>query len=318
MNGIARSACVGVFFVFGLSPASAQTQQARTFVSSFGNDANDCGRFTPCRTFQRAHDQTLSLGEITVLDPGGYGAVTITKGISIINDGVGEAGALISGGFTGITISAPATEAVSLRGLTVKGIGFGGGNGIVFNSGKSLAIENCAIRNLDGNGVGNGIVFIPNGGTSKLAVSNTVIAENSTAGMIVRPTGSVAVKVALNRVEIYNNAGFGIFLLGNNATGLIDVTAVDSVVANNDDSGFRADSNSAETRVMVSRSAVINNSTGLDPRAPQVTMRVGQTQLTGNGIGWNLMLGATVLSYGDNSIDGNITDGGLAPLINKR
>src|SRR5262244_3002948 len=135
MNGIARSACVGVFFVFGLSPASAQTQQARTFVSSFGNDANDCGRLTPCRTFQRAHDQTLSLGEVTVLDPGGYGAVAITKGISIINDGVGEAGVLVSGGLIGITINAGSADRVSLRGLTVKGIGFGGGNGIRYNSG---------------------------------------------------------------------------------------------------------------------------------------------------------------------------------------
>src|SRR5215831_9237548 len=97
---------------------SAQAQLARTYVSSLGNDANDCNRLTPCRTFQRAHDATLASGEITVLDAGGYGAVTITKAISIINDGVGEAGVLVSGGFSGITINAGQFDNVALRGLT--------------------------------------------------------------------------------------------------------------------------------------------------------------------------------------------------------
>src|SRR5215472_6483052 len=86
--------------------APAQAQLARTWVSSFGIDANNCDRPTPCRTFQHAHDKTLPLGEISVLDPGGYGALTITKGISIINDGVGEAGLLVSGGTIGILIEA--------------------------------------------------------------------------------------------------------------------------------------------------------------------------------------------------------------------
>src|SRR3954454_21274585 len=108
--------------------APAHAQLARTWVSSLGADANDCNRLTPCRTFQRAHDQTLDLGEISVIDAGGYGAVTITKGISIINDGVGEAGLLVSGGLNGITINAGSNDAITLRGLTVKGIGFGGGN----------------------------------------------------------------------------------------------------------------------------------------------------------------------------------------------
>jgi hypothetical protein len=75
----------------GRLAAPAQAQLARTYVSAAsGNDANDCNRLTPCRTFQAAHNATLANGEITVLDPGGYGAVTITKSISIVNDGVGR------------------------------------------------------------------------------------------------------------------------------------------------------------------------------------------------------------------------------------
>src|SRR5919199_6894899 len=112
--------CLGALLALALGASPAQAQLARTFVSAAnGNDANDCNRATPCRTFQTAHDKTFDQGEITVLDPGGYGAVTITKSIAIINDGVGEAGVLVSGGATGIIINAPAAAYVSLRGLTI-------------------------------------------------------------------------------------------------------------------------------------------------------------------------------------------------------
>src|SRR5262249_1761824 len=129
---LARMAAM-ITMLLGFDLTAAQAQLARTFVAAAnGNDGANCDRLTPCRTFQRAHDNTLANGEITVLDAGGYGTVAITKALSIINDGVGEAGVLVSGGFTGIAIAAGADEPVSLRGLTVKGIGFGGGNGIEF------------------------------------------------------------------------------------------------------------------------------------------------------------------------------------------
>src|SRR5262245_10081190 len=124
-------------------PVSAQAQLSRTFVSAaVGNDANDCDRPTPCRTFQAAHDKTNNGGEIAVVDPGGYGGVTITKTISIVNDGVGEASILVSGGATGITINGALDGSVNLRGITIQGIGFGGGTGLRFNTGRALKIEN--------------------------------------------------------------------------------------------------------------------------------------------------------------------------------
>src|SRR5262245_66648817 len=129
MTRIAATFILAILLGLGLQPSRAQAQLARTFVSAAGgNDANDCNRLTPCRTFQVAHDKTLANGEITVLDPGGYGAVFITKAISIINDGVGEAGMLVSGGVNGVTINGGANDKVSLRGITIKGIGFGSGN----------------------------------------------------------------------------------------------------------------------------------------------------------------------------------------------
>src|SRR5437762_8728152 len=301
----------------------AQAQLARTHVSSEnGNDANDCARLTPCRTFQAAHDKTLPAGEITVLDPGGYGAVTITKTISIINDGVGEAGLLVSGGLGGITINAGASDAVSLRGLTVKGIGFGGGNSVVFNSGKSLTIENCAIRNLDGTfPLGRGIAFVPTV-SSSLAVSNTVIADNSFAGIDVRPSGTtLAVRATLNRVEFYGNGFAGFNGTGSGTTGgTIDATVVDSVSARANNFGFRLELFPGQTvgRLSIVRSVSANNGTGIVATGANATVRVGQSTVAGNTSGWTTTQGGILQSYGDNNVDGNAGDEGAMPVIAKK
>src|SRR5262245_66619484 len=100
LRRIFRPGAVPVAALLGLSlpAAPAHAQLARTHVSAAtGNDANDCNRLTPCRTFQKAHDSTLAAGELTVLDPGGSGALNVTKAISIIKHGVGEAGGVDAG-----------------------------------------------------------------------------------------------------------------------------------------------------------------------------------------------------------------------------
>src|SRR5881628_730875 len=70
--------------VFGLAISSvAQAQATRTWVSGVGDDANPCSRTAPCKTFAGAISKTAKDGEISVLDPGGFGTVTITKSITI-------------------------------------------------------------------------------------------------------------------------------------------------------------------------------------------------------------------------------------------
>src|SRR5262249_45224292 len=164
MAKIASALVLLSLLALGLDASPAQAQLARTWVSSLGNDANDCNRLTPCRTFQAAHDKTFDQGELTVLDPGGYGAVTITKSISIVNAGGGEAGILVSGGVTGITSNGGPATYVNLRGITVQGIGFGGGTGLRFTGGFSLTMTNCVVRNHTQDGVD----FVP-GMASRLA-----------------------------------------------------------------------------------------------------------------------------------------------------
>jgi len=296
-----------------LPVTSAQAQLARTFVSNAtGSDLNDCNRFTPCRSFQRAHNNTLPLGEITVLDPGGYGAITITKAISIINDGVGEAGALVSGGFAGITISAGATDAVNLRGLTVKGIGFGGGNGIVFNSGGSLTVENCAIRTLDGTGLGFGILFQPSG-SSHLAVLNTIVSDTRSTGINIVPTGDGNVTASLSWVRVINStigSGINVTAGQSGSTANIKVAVEDSMAARNAVTGFRVNAANPpvgpQALLTVTRSIAAHNATGATATNVGAILQLGQSILTGNtALSWAAQSGALVQSFGDNRIDGN-------------
>src|SRR5215470_5495362 len=123
--------------------APAHAQATRTWVSGVGDDANPCSRTAPCKTFAGAISKTAVGGEIDVLDPGGFGAVTITKSISI--EACCIAGVLVSG-TNGIVVSAPAGSFVVLRGLTFDGLGTGLA-GIKFNSGGSLYVEDCFINN---------------------------------------------------------------------------------------------------------------------------------------------------------------------------
>ena len=115
-------------------PAPAQAAPpSRVFVAAQGSDANPCTFAQPCRTFQHAHDTVAANGEIDVLDPAGYGALTITKSISI--QGHGFAGLAAPSG-AGITINAGSTDSINLRGLLIDGVGTGA-SGIVFGTGAS-------------------------------------------------------------------------------------------------------------------------------------------------------------------------------------
>ena len=302
------SLAVAILLGLCLLVPPAQAQLARTFVSSLGNDANDCGRLTPCRTFQIAHNNTLPAGEITVLDPGGYGAVTITKGISIINDGVGEAGALVSGGLNGITINAGANDRITLRGITVKGIGFGGGNGIVFQSGRFLSIENCVVRNLTGTAqnqfIGYGIIFNSNS-ASELAVSNTVVTDNEGHGISVVP--SFNARVLFSSVQVYKNGLHGIVLATNGA--LVQGTADNSISSFNGFSGFAVEGN-GPTSLMVSRSVATSNGTAFSHLSGSGTLRVSRSNIAYNNATWT----GSVASYGDNDVRGNGDGDIAAPL----
>src|SRR5437867_12215423 len=106
---------VGLVFVFA---SLAQAQATRTWVSGVGDDVNPCSRTAPCKTFAGAISKTATGGEIDVLDPGGYGAVTITRSITI--DGSNTQASVLAAGTNGIIINGAGIE-VTIRGLAING-----------------------------------------------------------------------------------------------------------------------------------------------------------------------------------------------------
>ena len=301
-----------------LASAPAQAQSSRTFVSAAsGNDANNCNHPTPCRTFQGAHDKTNAEGEITVLDPGGYGAFTITKSISIVNDGVGEASILVSGGAIGIKIEADAAAAVNLRGITVQGIGFGGGLGLRFTSGHSLTVTNCVFRNHSAFG----IELLSNiAGTINLSISDTLVADNGGPGIRLNPlNGDATVRAVIDRVHMVRNGDAGLLVGASTGTGTINVTVTDSVSSHNGNGFFVSSSaGRAPASLTVIRSIAANNAgTGLIATdAPAAILRIGQSTITGNALAFSAN-GPAVQSFGDNYIAGNTTNN-LPPTIPRK
>ena len=187
----------------------AQAQATRTWVSGVGDDANPCSRTAPCKTFAGAISKTAAGGEINIIDPGGFGAVTITKSISIIGEGA-TAGVLVAG-TNGIIVNLPAaTDRVVLQGLDIEGGGNAlspGLNGIRMVGLGRLLVRNCIIRDFTAVSSGFGIdVQAPD--TGRVMIENTTFTNN---------VGGINVKAAAggNTVLVENslldsNKSFGI------------------------------------------------------------------------------------------------------------
>jgi hypothetical protein len=138
-------------FVMALS-SLAHAQATRTWVSGVGDDANPCSRTAPCKTFAGAISKTANGGEIDALDPGGYGAVTITKGITI--DGNGTLASILFSGTNGVVVNATANDIIILRNLTLNGAGTTlGVDAIRYLAGKELHVENCRIQRFSDDGI---------------------------------------------------------------------------------------------------------------------------------------------------------------------
>ena len=291
---------IALAFLCAFQTAPAQAQ-SRVFVAAFGLDSNPCTFAQPCRTFQHAHDVVVANGEIDVLDPAGYGAVNITKAISI--QGHGFAGLAVSSG-NGITISASAGDKINLSGLLLDGIGTGS-NGVVFNAGASLNIQGCLIRNFGTHG----IAFAP-GTSSNLTVYDTVTSDNLSDGIHVAPSGAGVVTAVVERAVMDNNGSFGLSADGNASTGSINVTVSDSAATHNLSNGIVAISGVTPTVVMVRNSTVANNLfIGVNTQQPAAIIRVTHSTITGNGTGIATVSSGQVVSFGDNSLAGNTIDG---------
>ena len=200
--------CSGIVAMM-LAAAPASAQATRTWVSGVGDDANPCSRTAPCKTFAGAISKTASGGEINVLDPGGFGGVTITKSITISSVGF-EAGVLVSG-TNAIIVNAGVNDRVVLQGLDIEGLGTGL-NGVNFLGGSQLYIIDCHIRHFTGNAVN-----MAAGGGGHVFINRSFLLFN-TGGVSVTGANNVA---TITDTEIYSNTTFGVQV--NTAGGIITV-----------------------------------------------------------------------------------------------
>jgi hypothetical protein len=296
------------------SAAPAGAQANRTFVSGSGSDSSDCSFNTPCRSFAAALLLTNPRGEIVVLDPAGFGTVTITKSVSIINDGVGVASITDTvTGTSAIVIAAGSSDVVNLRGLTVTGAGVGTGtNGIVFQSGAALNLQNCVIRGFSATGIG----FTPTGSSTLTAV-DTVVSDigGTQAAILLQPNGSgLTVDVYLERVQVSGNGQHGIDASTATMTGgSLLVTVVDSVATGNAaGAGVLAPTLSTPTIALIN-TRLTNNAVGLNMGGG--TAYIAETTISGNtGNGFIQRPFAVINSFGNNRITDTNNQGSLSAI----
>jgi hypothetical protein len=295
-------AVVGTTLALAALSAPAHAQATRTFVSGVGNDADPCSRTAPCKTFAGAISKTFINGEIDCLDPGGYGTLTITKSITI--DCSGTLGSVLASGTNGFNINIAVSandpfRTVRLRGLTVNGTGASGTvgtrtglKGVSITNAATVIIEDSVISDFTQQGINDARTT---GG--KLLIRNTVLRDNTLAGVVASGTGA-AINVSMENVHSINN-GFGVATATGNK-----VSIVRSVFAGNTTAGIEAD---VGGQVGVDSTVATGNNIGLQNSG---TMSVSNSEISFNTTGAS----GAFTSFGNNRIFGN-TGAGTAPTV---
>jgi hypothetical protein len=252
--------------VASLLSSGAQAQASRTWVSGVGDDANPCSRTAPCKTFAGAISKTAAGGEIDALDPAGYGAVTITKAITI-DGGGGQVASVLVSGTNGIVVQAGPTDVVTLRNLRINGLG-SGLNGIRYLSGAQLHVENCYIFGFSQDGIN-----AATAATNALFVNDTFLTNNANGAQLAPTAGNL--RSMFVHVWAQGNSGFGFFL---NPTSSIPAGTA------------------------INESSALVNGTGIGVNGGRLYL--GNTVVNRNNVGI-MVTGGQALSYKTNMIDGN-------------
>lgn len=304
--------------------APAAAQATRTWISGVGDDVNPCSRTAPCKTFQGAIAKTAAGGEINCLDPGGFGSLTITKSISLICDDT-ESGVLVAA--TNAFIVNSTTAVVTISGLDFEGLGqtgVAGVNGVYIVNAAVVHIRNSKIRGFRN---GYGINFQPQNANSQLFVDNVTISESgssaaltSSGGININPAAGMAANATITNSQIVDNTNVGIRIDTTGIIGSAISATIDRVTLSNNGAGIlvKAPNGTGTAKLMLTDSLVsFNASQGLivNGTPSSANVRVGSSTITGNGNGLLVLGTAQALSYGDNRLDGNITDGAFTGTI---
>jgi hypothetical protein len=309
MNKLVRTLFAFALLVGISVTASAQT---RTWVSGVGDDLNPCSRTAPCKTFAGAISKTAANGEISVLDPGGFGTVTITKSITI--NGTGTLASILAAGTNGVNVNdsatgTPNTIVVILRDISINGAGTGF-DGIRFTSGKSLMVDHCWIYFFNGNGANSDGIDVAKTADGTLKVVNGTTIENITGDGIRMTTSTGIVVGVIDNTTIMNCNANGVEgitnVRGELARSNVSVMGANGVVLSGSNTQFNLDDD------LISHC----NTTGLKSAAGD-SIRVSDSIIANNNTGLNAN-GGTIDSFQGNSLIGNPVPGAFSSTTNKQ
>jgi len=272
---------------------SANAQATRTWVSGVGDDANPCSRTAPCKTFAGAISKTAAGGEIDCLDPGGFGAVTITKSMTI--DCGTVTGGILNSGVTGVIVNAQPNDKVVLRNLVIQGtIGnIPGLNGIRWLAGLELHLDRVVVQ-----------------GQSILCVD---VNKTATGFLYVRDSYFTECPTGINLTS--SNSSFVIASIknshfkGHSANGVVAAAA--SAIANVTESvisecaGIGLSASAAGSFMSADRNVLSNNATGISAVSGAI-LRTSTNYLNDNTTGISAN-GASWQTGGDNRVAGGTT-----------
>ena len=280
-------------FMFAFA-SLANAQASRTWVSGVGDDANPCSRTAPCKTFAGAISKTAACGEINALDPGGFGAVTITKSITI--DGTGTMASILASLTTGITINALATDVITIRGISIDGF-CNGLRGMNILQAKTVNVEDVVIFRFAGPGI-----LVNETSDININIRNSVIRDNTGAGLDTRTTTGQVKGSVVN--SSFNGNSQGIHAKGNSR-----LTADDCVFSNNTNNGVLSEGVGGVAVVNVTNSTVANNVNGVQALTGGSVVRINNCDIfTNGGTGALVGAGGVVDTFGNNRIFSNGTD----------
>ena len=280
--------------------APAHAQATRTWVSGVGDDANPCSRTAPCKTFAGAISKTAANGEIDCLDPGGFGAVTITKSMTI--DCGGVTGGILSSLVNGVIINAGVNDRIVLRNLNINGIG-NGSTGLRFLAGLHLTLENVRIQGTTGIGVD-----VNKGASGNLYMHNVYITQTGTAVRLF--TGAGGINAILNDVKIDAVTGNGLEV----ATVLPLATIANSAITNVTGSALITTGGGF---INADKNVFAKNATGANANASGSSIRISNNAFNDNGTALAAANGGTISSSNTNTIVGTIginPNGGAVPF----
>jgi hypothetical protein len=312
-----RIGCFALLMILVVSSPSAFAQATRTWVSGVGDDVNPCSRTAPCKTFAGAISKTAAGGEINVLDPGGYGAVTITKSITIGTDPA--LGSILNVSTNGVIVNAAATDTITLRGLVIQGAG-NALNGLRILSANVVHVQDCNIGGqIASSPNGNGILVANTAGAIRLDVNDTTFTRNgnsaSNAAILIKPTGAGSVVAHISNSRLNRNSS-GLIVDSSGTTGAALVTIRNSEINGNLYDGVRGKSVApGNLQIAVHNNMIADNGLGSATAAGVVadgtptTIRILGNVITANKNGVRLENGGTITSFGGNVISGNSSNG---------